>query len=303
MRNLAKLSAIICAIWISSEVLAQAGAVTRVIREVVPLDQMARRVFRVISDYVEPTKVRVTSDGAVNTLRSVIRPGVTAIAAAANSSNASTQPSAPKTASLHINTSVPGSDIKIMNIGPRYHDGIKLTPKNYEIMVSRPEYRTKRFWVNIPPEATGTKIEMDVELQKLGLPDCKNNVTLSTNGSAVSRGGMASQTQARFPNTDINDLYLSYAEHTDNAKFLEVINATVNPSYVEMTIRQPSHLTISDIESNRPIDIDDKRYTIHRVVFEAIGLDTLLTAQTFTPPGIFLASYNKETVCEYAFIF
>src|SRR5690606_23862176 len=186
----------------------------------------------------------VTSDSAIDTIRSVIRPGVQAsTAAAAIAAPAEAASSVPSTASLYVIPNVLGADIKIMNIAPKYQDGIKLVPKDYEVLVSKPEYRTKRFWVSIPEGAAGKKINIDVALQPLGLPNCESNVKLSTYGSPLLKGGQVVQMQALFSNADINDLYLSYAEHVENANFIQVINTVAHPDYVEMTLRQPSNLS------------------------------------------------------------
>ncbi len=49
-------------------------------------------------------------------------------------------------ANLTIDCNVDNATIRIMNIGPRFSQGMRLTPGNYDIQVSAPGYQTYRRW-------------------------------------------------------------------------------------------------------------------------------------------------------------
>jgi hypothetical protein len=51
--------------------------------------------------------------------------------------------------SLNITTIPPDSQIKVMNIGPKYKYGMKLPPGKYDILVLKKNYNSKRQWIEI----------------------------------------------------------------------------------------------------------------------------------------------------------
>ncbi|MBO2663873.1 PEGA domain-containing protein [Shewanella algae] len=53
---------------------------------------------------------------------------------------------APTETRLKVETNVNNANIRIMNIGPKYHPGIRLKPGNYDVQVSAPGYQTYRKW-------------------------------------------------------------------------------------------------------------------------------------------------------------
>ncbi|GGB18879.1 carboxypeptidase-like regulatory domain-containing protein [Agarivorans gilvus] len=46
-----------------------------------------------------------------------------------------------------VKTNAPGAQIRVMNIKPKYREGIKLPSGNYNVEVSAPGFKTKRVWV------------------------------------------------------------------------------------------------------------------------------------------------------------
>lgn len=59
------------------------------------------------------------------------------------------EPTAEPTYSLTINAQPSNCTIKIMNIKPKYHDGIQLKQGSYDILVQKEGYETHRQWVTI----------------------------------------------------------------------------------------------------------------------------------------------------------
>jgi hypothetical protein len=63
---------------------------------------------------------------------------------------------------LTIHPTPADSQIRIMNISPKYHPGIELAPGQYDVVVERSGYRSVRQWVAI----VHTDIEIDIQLSR-----------------------------------------------------------------------------------------------------------------------------------------
>lgn len=303
MRKPSVIFLIIFSGWLSWEAGAQVGVAFKVIREVIPLDRVANRIYRVIADNIEPANIRAASESSGEAIKSQIRSRIEATSTRiAGGAGADTQ-STPVEATVTVTPNVDRATIRIMNIQPRYHNKIRLSPGKYDIEVSKEGYRTRRFWATIPPDAVGTHIDVEVNLLPLGLPNCENNVRLATVGSPITPGGVVTQAQALFQNDDINDLYRSFGANMDGAQYVQVTNTIVHPEYVEMIMRQSTQLSQSQIDSNSSVKLDSDRFVQLKVIFETITDDVLVTIQTFSPPGAFLRQYNEITVCQNIFNF
>lgn len=279
------------------------GAAFKVIREVIPLDRVANRIYRVIADNVEPANIRAASESSGDAIKSHIRSRIEATSTRVAGGIAAGAHSIPTEATVTVTPNVDNATVRIMNIQPRYHNKMRLSPGRYDIEVAKKGYRTRRFWATIPPDAAGTHIDLEVNLLPLGLPSCERNVRLATAGSPVMPGGVATQAQALFQNDDINDLYRSFAANMTDARYIQVTDTIVHPQYVEMIMRQPTQLSQTQIDRNSPADLDSNRFVQLKVMFETIDADVLFTFQTFSPPGAFLRQYNETTLCKNLFNF
>ena len=67
----------------------------------------------------------------------------------------------PKTYRLTIQTTPADSQVKILNIGPRYHPGIALESGSYHVQVEKPGYHRQRQWVEINDQ----DVTIDVALE------------------------------------------------------------------------------------------------------------------------------------------
>src|SRR5690554_3410396 len=160
----------------------------RQVFEAIPFPKAARAVFEKINELIEPTKIKFPETQLKDVVRSTLREGVTALASAGASR--ALADSAPETHELTVNTNVDKPDIKIMNIGPKYREGIELTPGKYEILVEKEGYRSSRFWFELESSKTrGNKVELDVNLDPVGLPGCSNKLSIGNHGGAFSGDG------------------------------------------------------------------------------------------------------------------
>jgi len=63
---------------------------------------------------------------------------------------------------LTIRPTPADSQVRIMNISPKYHPGIELAPGQYDVLVERSGYRSVRQWVAI----VHTDVEVDIQLSR-----------------------------------------------------------------------------------------------------------------------------------------
>ncbi|MDG4553568.1 MAG: protein kinase [Candidatus Competibacter sp.] len=76
----------------------------------------------------------------------------------------------PERTYLTVKTEPPGAQVRIMNIGPAYRDGIELLPGDYDLEVSAPGYQTDRAWHNLAAGAQELKIALLVEPPPPAMP-------------------------------------------------------------------------------------------------------------------------------------
>ncbi|MCF8108302.1 MAG: SUMF1/EgtB/PvdO family nonheme iron enzyme [Desulfohalobiaceae bacterium] len=65
---------------------------------------------------------------------------------------------------LYVNPTPSDARVRIMNIVPKYHDGIELKPGEYHVRVDKPGFKTKDQWVDV---AAGEKLDVTIELKEL----------------------------------------------------------------------------------------------------------------------------------------
>ena len=72
------------------------------------------------------------------------------------------EPESPAKYALTVRPTPADATVKILNIGPRYEDGIKLEPDRYHVEVSKAGYQTVRQWVGL----TDSNREIEIALEK-----------------------------------------------------------------------------------------------------------------------------------------
>lgn len=77
--------------------------------------------------------------------------------------SAATSNPAPERTYLTVKTEPSGAQVRIMNIGPAYRDGIELAPGDFDIEVSAPGYKTDRAWHNLAAGAQELKIALSAQ--------------------------------------------------------------------------------------------------------------------------------------------
>nr|MBC8554072.1 carboxypeptidase regulatory-like domain-containing protein [Candidatus Brocadiales bacterium] len=74
----------------------------------------------------------------------------------------------PRSARLFVKTEPAGVRIRVLNIGPKFYQGMKLKPGRYHVEVSVEGYRTKKMWIKL---GAGDDRTINIRLVKLQVAD------------------------------------------------------------------------------------------------------------------------------------
>jgi len=196
---------------------------------------------------------------------------------------------------LTISPSVDNSTIRILNIKPKYKDGIKLKPGNYRVSIEKEGYRSQRFNIDFKQEK-----EYEIEMHKKGLEQdwCESAIEVKSTGSGFSASGQIYQIRLSIDNAYVPEIYLSFAEmQTGHNHFERVLETGLAQDYAYFKLIQPSALSKEDIKNNANVVINPDRNIQSTVGFEQQGNSVLLIWQAKFPQGVFLASNFKGFIC------
>lgn len=172
------------------------------------------------------------------------------------------------TYTLTVQAEPSDSTIKIMNIKPKYHDGIQLKAGAYDILVQRDGYQSHREWVSI----SNSDIKRNVELSLLAQQDvalvspaatqelvkpqpAENSVTDSSKQTLPESQAIKLPAETEVAETQQNDKPVSEIPKTPNDQS-ESINEVASQSelteklradYRPPKINQPSELIASEM--------------------------------------------------------
>ena len=253
-----------------------------------------------VMELLHKQRIELPSSGIKELVRAAGRSTPTLASAAA------TRPVAPSRSSysLEINVSVPDARVRIMNIRPKYHDGIKLKKGDYLIAVDKPGYRPKQFWISLGTDPAQKSYRFDVELQPVGLENCEDNLeTQRYNSGIAGTNGRLFQYKARFKNTNIHDLYYSFATYSSSINYTRALYNKVSLNHAEFHLAAPTHITSDTIENNRHVEIDPNRFILSIYEFEQDGNNVILSNKTLMPAGVYVIESSKEWLCKNEFIF
>ena len=173
--------------------------------------------------------------------------------------------------SLTIKTT-PGATVKIMNISPKYHKGIKLAPGSYHILVEKKGYVSTNKWIKI----TDSDLSRYVRLTKAVIsadnntssPDEKNKLKKNTSFAKVGLDGIPELEGAYLQVDDANYIEM-------NAKRIyktKLIRGTIShrllgrlPDYHYVTNK--NGIVLSPLENFKGITIKGKdkyqKFSLH----------------------------------------
>ncbi|MDK9688111.1 hypothetical protein [Halomonas sp. LC1] len=221
------------------------------------------RGLRLAIKAVEETFVTAFQQGNITSIvptrsvgditRQTARQASSAIAGvgAAGSTRAAARPTAGE---LTVATSPEDAQVRVMNIEPVYQEGMTLDFGRYDIEVSAPGYRTKRF----PIDLQDTEVIVDVELTQRGSFTCEPEVA-RMGGIGLSEFGMQLRSEQVFENVSIYEVFSSLAKHLDSElNHLHDVQAFMGDNYAYLSALQNSNLSLEQLESNEHVDISDR---------------------------------------------
>ena len=74
-----------------------------------------------------------------------------------------------------------GATVRILNIAPKFYQGMALDPGRYHVEVSKPGYKTEKTWVNLK---AGENQRVEIKLEQLENPSM--NDVLQRDGAYVA---------------------------------------------------------------------------------------------------------------------
>jgi len=197
---------------------------------------------------------------------------------------------------FYVKTKPQNATVRIMNIKPKYQAGIRLKAGLYDIQISAPGYRDRRFWMSLNPKFS----TLEVSLSKRGLLKC--NPTFEGEGYFTS--GQRKLTTLNMPGFTIDEVYFSFAKLYDKSNIGIAIDSGISSRFAYFDVIQSSNVTMSNIRNNsKPfvtLNLESGRYVKTFIGMEKTTEGVLLKTFSEAPPGAYFAgndSENKEVFC------
>lgn len=160
----------------------------------------------------------------------------------------------PTAGEFTVATSPDDAQVRVMNIEPVYQDGMTLDFGSYDIEVSAPGYRTKRF----PIDLQDTEVIVDVELTQRGSVTCEPEV-VRMGGIGLSEFGLQLRFEQVFENVSIYEIFSSLAKHLDSElNHIHDVQTLMGDNYAYLSALQNSNLSREQVESNEHVAISDR---------------------------------------------
>jgi hypothetical protein len=91
---------------------------------------------------------------------------------------------------LFVDTAPTGAKVRILNIGPKFHQGMELRPGRYHVETSKPGYETKKMWVQLEAE-DNKRLEVRLEQLQASIQQAAAYTRRpSTNSNVIKRDGI-----------------------------------------------------------------------------------------------------------------
>lgn len=194
---------------------------------------------------------------------------------------------------LFVKVRPTGAKVSIMNIKPKYKDGIQLKPGMYDIQISANGYRTRRIWVSLNSKFS----TLEVSLSKRGQIKC--SPTFQVDGHFLS--GQRTLTQVNLLGVTLDELYFQYAKEIDKSNIAVALDSAIDGDFAYFDLIQPSHLTMNNIRSNSvTLEIDPSRHVKLFIGMERTTTGVKLIQFSEAPAGAYFAgdmNTLKESFC------
>lgn len=224
------------------------------------------RGFRLAIKAVEETFVTAFQQGSITSIvpnrslsnisRQAAREATTSIAGVGAISSSKPQAAKrPTSGELTVETTPENANIRIMNIKPTYNPGINLKFGSYDIEVSSPGFRTKRF----PIKVEENEVIVDVNLTKRGSFVCEGEI-VRLGGIGLSEFGLIYRGEQVLPDVSIYEVFTSLAKLLDKEyNFIHGVTAYMGDNYAYLTAFQNSNLTLEQVQGNKSVKITERK--------------------------------------------
>ena len=127
-----------------------------------------------------------------------------------------------KPGKLFVDTAPPGARVRILNIKPKFYQGMELRPGRYHVETSKKGYETKKMWVNLKGGA-GKKVKVRLEQLQASIQPTKSNTHKPSSASNVAAAAALLEKLGRL--TEKNSDLKRVVEITSKAIKLDPNNA------------------------------------------------------------------------------
>ncbi len=201
---------------------------------------------------------------------------------------------APTATRLTVFTEPSDARVRIMNIGPKYRDGIRLDYGRYDIEVSKPGYRTQRFPISVDSRQTALNVDL---AKRDGFP-CRID-HIYKGGHPLTDYGTQLRVELSLPDTSLYEVYSSLATYLDEQNYIRDVTTEMGNHYAYISGYQPRVLTKEDIAQNREANMSDGRLKLHYGLEDGPNDTVTYTQYVRIPKGTGFKLDEVETsVCQ-----
>ncbi|MDH2421707.1 hypothetical protein [Cobetia amphilecti] len=201
----------------------------------------------------------------------------------------------PPKATLSVTTDPSDATVRIMNIRPKYRDGISLSPGRYDVMVSADGYRTKRF----PLSVKAGQVAVDVELARRDGFSC-DNTHYAYGGSTLGSYGSQVRIETLLENTTLYEVYSSLAQQlqSEAGDLLSNVHTDINGDFAYLSAWQGTNVTLEEIRQHQSAGTRGRKMH-NRYGLERVDKDTVRFVQTTRlPQGVMTSdALLREATC------
>ncbi|NRP10117.1 MULTISPECIES: hypothetical protein [unclassified Marinobacterium] len=212
---------------------------------------------------------------------------------------------------LYVKTNVENPKVRILNIKPRFSNGIKLKNGSYEIEVSKEGYRTQIEWVTIDNfSGPDNKKDLDritasFDLQKNGVEGCSDKLEYNIQPFTDADDGPGLITfRLIYDNASVPELYRSSYKLIDDSNNSRILKSTLSQNYSE-AIFSYEPLTAQGARDNRDKNLicetgPDTCYVSNALAYltfeKTAGGVQMIDQHVF--PNLAIARIDKDLMCE-----
>jgi hypothetical protein len=183
--------------------------------------------------------------------------------------------------------------VQIMNITPAYQDKIKLKKGRYDVKVTKPGYRTQRFWVDLDPRFS----QLEVTLNKKGSLPCEG-VEITYGGSMWQEYGSQIKIVDYFDNVTVAEIYFSQIDILASRNYIEFYHSDISGNFAYFNFIY-GFLNKDELYKNKKVKVKSERHNKVNIGIENVPGENRVKMITFVESPQYAAAYSiKEAYCK-----